>query len=105
MSAEQRSAANGAAVPAPKPPDPPGTCHLVGCPGKGVHPPHGIGVPSNETWRELSQPTPVAPKVLVERRMAARLIGLAMRVERGALPSAELRTEARILREYLQDLL
>lgn len=26
--------------------DPKGTCHLVGCPGKGQHAPHGIGAPS-----------------------------------------------------------
>lgn len=36
--------------------DAPGTCHLVGCPGKGVHPPHGvpggIGAPTAESWAE-----------------------------------------------------
>jgi hypothetical protein len=37
-----------------RPLDPPGTCHLVGCPGKGVHAPHGvpggIGAPTQESW-------------------------------------------------------
>ena len=27
--------------------DAPGTCHLVGCEGKGQHPPHGIGAPKD----------------------------------------------------------
>lgn len=34
--------------------DAPGTCHLVGCPGKGQHPPHGvvggIGAPTQESY-------------------------------------------------------
>lgn len=30
--------------------DPHGTCHLVNCPGKGVHPPHGIGAPTQESY-------------------------------------------------------
>lgn len=29
--------------------DPPGTCHLVGCPGKGQHAPHGIG---SGSWQD-----------------------------------------------------
>lgn len=33
--------------------DPAGTCHLVGCPGKGVHAPHGIGV---GTWEDYATP-------------------------------------------------
>lgn len=27
--------------------DAPGTCHLIGCPDKGQHPPHGIGAPAS----------------------------------------------------------
>lgn len=34
--------------------DPPGTCHLVGCPSKGQHPPHGIGAGE---WRDYTLPT------------------------------------------------
>lgn len=30
--------------------DPPGTCHLVGCPDKGLHAPHYIGAPNPEDW-------------------------------------------------------
>lgn len=30
-----------------------GTCHQVGCPGKGQHPPHGIGAGS---WDDYTQP-------------------------------------------------
>ena len=30
--------------------DEPGTCHLVGCPGKGQHEPHGIGAPDPADW-------------------------------------------------------
>jgi hypothetical protein len=33
--------------------DAPGTCHLVGCPGKGQHPPHGIGA---GTWDDYTKP-------------------------------------------------
>lgn len=29
--------------------DAPGTCHAVGCPSKGQHPPHGIGAPDDFT--------------------------------------------------------
>lgn len=43
--------------------DPAGTCHLVGCPGKGKHPPHGIGVGS---WADYQKPdTLTEPKVHV----------------------------------------
>lgn len=35
--------------------DAPGTCHLVGCPGKGQHPPHGIGCP--DTFTPYTEPT------------------------------------------------
>lgn len=34
--------------------DAPGTCHLVGCPGKGQHPPHGIGAGK---WDDYTTPT------------------------------------------------
>lgn len=33
--------------------DAPGTCHLVGCPDKGHHAPHGIGA---GTWEDYKRP-------------------------------------------------
>ena len=34
--------------------DAPGTCHLVGCPEKGQHAPHGIGAP--DTFAAYTEP-------------------------------------------------
>lgn len=52
--------------------DQPGTCHLVGCEGKGVHPPHGIGAPSRETWLRTSQPRRPDGHVMLTHGMANR---------------------------------
>lgn len=43
--------------------DPPGTCHLVGCPEKGRHAPHPIGCPDDFT--PYQQPSAEPRKVLV----------------------------------------
>lgn len=46
--------------------DPPGTCHLVGCEGKGVHPPHysGLAAPTPESYaRQMADAPPAASRL------------------------------------------
>lgn len=91
--------------PAPKQQDPPGTCHQVGCPGKGVHPPHGIGVPSEETWRATSQPIPGPQRFTISRTMAERLHAFCEALGRDPGIARVHAVEARILADQLRGLL
>lgn len=63
--------------PAAAPVDAPGTCHLVGCAGKGTRDHHvlgtTIGVPSDELWAATSQPSADRPRgVIVPSSLADR---------------------------------
>jgi len=53
--------------------DPPGTCHLVGCPDKGKHPPHPIGTP--DSFTPYQQPSEAAMVLLQQGDVAGKDVG------------------------------
>ena len=58
-----------------------GTCHLVGCDGKGVHPPHGIGTP--DTFAPYDEPVARPASVVVARSLLVRADSLLSALVRG----------------------
>lgn len=82
--------------------DPAGTCHLVGCPGKGQHAPHGIGVPSKEVWLAATRPRPAHRDLLIDERMLRRALVLLSMAD---FSMESTRGEQEIVTGYLHGLL
>lgn len=77
-----------------------GTCHLVGCPDKGQHPPHGIGTPDDFT--SYAAPNAPAGGVVISRQLLIRADSLLSALVHGRVAPSRLvsdcdREEAQIL--------